>query len=66
MLVKVFNILNTYFNGKSIRSLRDDEKLPRGFKFLSSSNRTGIVSYYGTKYYYSINKNVLEIERLNK
>lgn len=52
----VKNILNGLVSkdGKSIRAFRDDEKLPRGFRFKSGTGDHGEVSYRGTDYAYAL------------
>ena len=52
----VKNILNGLVSkdGKSIRAFRDDEKLPRGFRFKSGTGDHGEVSYKGTDYAYAL------------
>lgn len=52
----VKNILNGLVSkdGKSIRALRDDEKLPRGFRFKSGTDDHGEVSYKGIDYAYAL------------
>ena len=52
----VKNILNGLISkdGKSIRALRNDEKLPKGFRFKSGTGNHGEVSYKGTDYAYAL------------
>ncbi len=63
MIQQLASILTSYFDGKTVRNLRNDEKLPRGFKFLAKTETTGIVSYYGSKYYYTIDNGKLSVRR---
>lgn len=52
----VKNILNGLVSkdGKSIRAFRDDEKLPRGFRFKIGTGDHGEVSYKGIDYAYAL------------
>jgi hypothetical protein len=51
---KVKSILNKYFDGKTVRSLKKDEKLDRGFSFKAATKSGGIVEYNGIRYDYFV------------
>lgn len=44
-----------------VRALRDDEKLPRGFRFKSGTGTSGEVTYKGTDYAYAIVNGKLKV-----
>lgn len=46
--------LTSLVKGNKIRSLRDDEKAPRGFIFKSGNETSGEVRYKGTDYAYTV------------
>lgn len=59
---KVKEILgNLVTDTGKIRAFRNDEKCPKGFKFLSSNGTDGEVSYNGTKYAFAVVNNILRV-----
>ena len=48
------NFLSNLITDNGIRALRDDEKLPRGFRFKSGSGHSGEVTYKGKDYAYAL------------
>lgn len=68
---KVQAILNKYYVSKEdaenklgkeyIRALKKDERLPNKFRFLSGTDKSGIVEYEGKKYYWTLEKGNIKV-----
>lgn len=68
---KVQAILNRYYVSKEdaknklgkeyIRALKKGERLPNKFRFLSGTDKSGIVEYEGKKYYWTLEKGNIKV-----